>query len=207
MAPTASPAAAPAAAYSPDWSVAGRLADPMPRLQELADLREAAETEVVLRLFLRREVLQICDFSSMRPKRPTRPGRKAPSAHARPPRSPSDSRTCCLLLHEVSTACHSLRFFVFLPTHKLGTGWAPARPAGAWSVAGGMVAGGDATSTSAPPARPQLLPAVVASAEGWSERLAHRLRDSRAVAHAQGGGRASAAAPAQPQQQLLQSSD
>ena len=46
-APTASPAAALAAAYSPDWSAARRPADPMPRLQELADLREAAETEVV----------------------------------------------------------------------------------------------------------------------------------------------------------------
>ena len=46
-APTASPAAAPAAAYSPAWSAARRPADPMPRLQELADLREAAETEVV----------------------------------------------------------------------------------------------------------------------------------------------------------------
>ena len=47
-APTASPATALAAAYSPDWSAARRPADPMPRLQELADLREAAETEVVL---------------------------------------------------------------------------------------------------------------------------------------------------------------
>ena len=45
-APTASPAAALAAAYSPAWSAARRPADPMPRLQELADLREAAETEV-----------------------------------------------------------------------------------------------------------------------------------------------------------------
>ena len=169
-------------------------------------------------------MLQFCELSSKRPKRPTRPRREAPSAPQTLERCPY------LLLHGAPTARHSLRFlhssFFFQHISWALAGWALGRwrgravgpPAaggrgGRWRTRHGVTLTARdrrrlaASRTGDLPESSRGGRPAVASAEGWSELLAHQLRDSRSVAHAQGGGRASAAAPAQPQQQLLQSSD